>query len=172
MNMLKNACLALGVACGLLMAAPCDALAARTGIVDVNKVYAESKAGKAADAHLAKVQDVLQKGFAALEKRVEKAKKDERERELAAGRAVLERQMQIELAAARAVVNKHMLKFVDKWCGKDGVAMAKAQVLDYGSKLDITDRIIKDMNKEVVKFADLPVVSFKDEKKEGKKAKK
>ena len=158
MNMLKNACLALGVACGLLMAAPCDALAARTGIVDVNKVYAESKAGKAADAHL--------------EKRVEKAKKEERERELASGRAVLERQMQIELAAARAVVNKHMLKFVDKWCGKDGVAMAKAQVLDYGSKLDITDRIIKDMDKEVVKFAELPVVSFKDDKKEGKKAKK
>ena len=170
MNMLKNACLALGVACGLLMAAPCDALAARTGIVDVNKVYTDSKAGKEADAHLAKVQAVLQKGFADLEKRVEKAKKEERERELAAGRAVLERQMQIDLAAARAVVNQHMGKFVTKWCGKDGVVMAKAQVMDYGSKLDITDRIIKDMDKEKVKFADLPVVSFKGDKKD--KAKK
>ena len=171
MNMLKNACLALGVACGLLMAAPGDALAARTGIVDVNKVYAESKAGKAADAHLAKVQAVLQKGFTDLEKRMEKAKKDERERELASGRAVLERQMQIELAAARAVVDKHMLKFVDKWCGKDGVVMARAQVLDYGSKLDITDRIIKDMDKEKVTFAELPVVSFKDDKKAEKSKK-
>ena len=54
MNMLKHVCLALGVACGLLMAAPGDALAARTGIVDVNRVYTESKAGKAADAHLDK----------------------------------------------------------------------------------------------------------------------
>ena len=163
--MLKNTLLALGVTCGLLAAAPADALAARTGVVDVNKVYAESKAGKAADAHLAKVQAVLQNGFAELEKRMEKAKKEERERELAAGRAVLERQLQIELAAARAVVNQHMLKAVTKWRGKDGVVLAKAQVLDYGPKLDITARIIKDMDKENVKFAALPVVSFKDDKK-------
>lgn len=165
MNMLKKAFLCLAVSCGLLMAAPAESLAARTGIVDVNKVYSDSKAGKAADEHLAKVQAVLQKGFADLEKRMEKAGKEERERELAAGRMVLERQMQIELAAARAVVNKLMLKVVDKWCGKDGVVMARAQVLDFGSKLDITARIIKDMDKEKVKFADLPVVSFKGDKK-------
>ena len=69
------------------------------------------------------------------------------------------------LQAARAVLNKLMLKVVDKWCGKDGVVMARAQVLDFGSKLDITARIIKDMDKEKVKFADLPVVSFKSDKK-------
>ena len=42
--------------------------------------------------------------------------------------------------------------------------------MDYGSKLDITDRIIKDMDKEKVKFSELPVVTFKDDKKgKGKK---
>ena len=163
--------LILALAVCTLLAAPAEALAARTGVVDVEKVLTDSAAAKAANEHLAKVQAVLQKGFADLEKRVAKAKKDERERELEAGRRVLERQMQIELAAARAVVERHMLKAVDKWCGKDGVAVARAQVLDYGSKLDITARIIKDMNKEKVTFPALPVVSFKDkeEEKSGKK---
>ena len=95
--------LILALAACTLLAAPAEALAARTGVVDVEKVLTDSSAAKAANEHLAKVQAVLQKGFADLEKRVAKAKKDERERELEAGRRVLERQMQIELAAARAV---------------------------------------------------------------------
>lgn len=165
--MLKRLMLAL-VAC-VLLAAPSDALAVRTGIVDVDKVYTESDAAKAANEHIAKVQAVLQKGFSDLEKRVEKNKKEERERELVAGRRVLERQMQIEIQAARNVVYKHMIEAIQKWRkSKGGVVLAKAQVLDYSPMYDITDTIIKSMNKDKdVKFGDLPVVSFKEKK--GKK---
>ena len=93
----------------VLLAAPAEALATRTGIVDVEKVLNDSAAAKAANEHLAKVQAVLQKGFNDLEKRMEKASQEERERELEAGRRVLERQMQIELQAARSVVSQHIL---------------------------------------------------------------
>ena len=153
----------------VLLAAPAEALATRTGIVDVEKVLNDSAAAKAANEHLAKVQAVLQKGFNDLEKRMEKAKKEERDRELEAGRRVLERQMQIELQAARAVVSQHMLEAVKEWRkSKGGVVFAKAQVLDYSPKLDITETVIKSMDKKPVKFNALPVVSFKD-KEEGKK---
>ena len=170
--MLKHMLFAL-LAC-VLLAAPAEALAVRTGIVDVEKVLSDSAAAKAANEHLAKVQAVLQKGFNDLEKRMEKAKKDERERELEAGRRVLERQMQIELQAAHAVVSKHMLEAVQEWRkSKGGVVLAKAQVLDYSPKLDITTEVIKGMDKKPVQFNALPVVSFKDKdadkKKGGKK---
>ena len=166
--MLKHMLFAL-LAC-VLLAAPAEALADRTGIVDVEKVLNESAAAKAANEHLAKVQAVLQKGFNDLEKRMEKAKKEERDRELEAGRRVLERQMQIELQAARAVVNQHMLEAVQEWRkSKGGVVLAKAQVLDYSPKLDITTEVIKGMDKKPVQFNALPVVSFKDKEADKKK---
>ena len=161
--------LALLVAC-VLLAAPAQALAVRTGIVDVEKVMNASAAAKAANEHLAKVQAILQKGFSDLEKRVENAKKEERERELEAGRRVLERQMQIELQAARAVVSQHMLESVREWRKtKGGVVLAKAQVLDYSPKFDITDTVIASMDKTPVQFNALPVVSFKDKEAEKEK---
>ena len=159
--MLKHMLFAL-LAC-VLLAAPAEALAVRTGIVDVEKVLSDSAAAKAANEHLAKVQAVLQKGFNDLEKRMEKAKKEERDRELEAGRRVLERQMQIELQAARAVVSQHMLEAVKEWRkSKGGVVLAKSQVLDYSPKFDITELVITNMDKTPVTFNALPVVSFKD----------
>ena len=161
---------AMLVLCGLLLSAPSEASAARTGVVDVNKVYTESKAAKEADAHLAKVRAVLQQGLVDLEKRMAKAPKEERERELAAGGRVLERQMQIEIQAARQVVHEAMMEAVRKWRKSKGdVVLARQQVLDYAPKLDITDTVISSMNKKKVKFSALPVVSFKDDKKSEKK---
>jgi hypothetical protein len=101
------------------------------------------------------------------------ATKEERERELEAGRRVLERQLQIELQAARAVVNKHMLEAVQEWRkSKGGVVLAKAQVLDYSPKFDITDTVIKSMDKTPVQFNALPVVSFKDKEENKEKSRK
>ena len=155
----------------VLLAAPAEALATRTGIVDVEKVLNDSAAAKAANEHLAKVQAVLQKGFSDLEKRMEKVKVEERERELEAGRRVLERQMQIELQAARAVVSQHMLEAVKEWRkSKGGVVLAKAQVLDYSPKFDITELVITNMDKTPVKFNALPVVSFKDKEESKEKS--
>ena len=68
--MLKHMLFAL-LAC-VLLAAPAEALAVRTGIVDVEKVLSDSAAAKAANEHLAKVQAVLQKGYADLEKHTPK----------------------------------------------------------------------------------------------------
>lgn len=172
MKLMKFLSVAL-VLFGFLLSAPAGALAARTGIVDVNKVYTDSKAAKEADVHLAKVSAVLQRGMLELEKRMEKAPKEEREREIAAGARVLERQMQIEVQAARQVVHEAMMEAVREWRkAKGGVVLARQQVLDYSPKLDITDTVIASMNKKTVKFGDLPVVSFKDDKKADKKSEK
>lgn len=167
MTMLKYLSLAF-VLCAFLAGAS-TASATPLYVVDVAKVYSESETAKKADAHLAKVQAVLQKGFTDLEKRVEKAAKEERERELAAGRAVLERQMQIELQAAREAVHAVMLEAVKEWRKKKGGAvMAKQQLLDFSPKMEITGTIIKAMDKKTPKFRALPVVSFKDGGKKGK----
>ncbi len=167
MNMLRYLSLAF-VLCALLAGAS-TASAAELYVVDVAKVYSESVAAKKADDHLAEVQAVLQKGFSDLEKRVEKEKKEERERELAAGRAVLERQMQIEIQAAREAVHAVMLEAVKEWRKKKGGAViAKQQLLDCSPKMEITAAIIKAMDKKTPKFRALPVVSFKDSGKSGK----
>lgn len=148
------------------------AAATKISVVDVNKVYAESSAAKEADQHVAEVRKVLQKGLADLEKRLAQNKdvsKEARERDLVNGHRVLERQMQIEIQAARNAVNAVMMECIKEWRKKNGgVVMAKSQVLDYSSKMDITDTVIKTMNKKKAKFADMPVVKFNENKK-GKK---
>lgn len=178
MNMMKK----LACALALCVALPCGASAAELAVLDVAKVYTESKAAKAADKHLADVRAVLQKGMADLEKSLENRKltKQERENELAAGLRVLERQMQIEMQAARAVVHEMMVDAVKNWRKKKSAAViAKQQLIDFNPKLDITDTVIKSMNAKQPKFGDMPVVKIndpqpdkKDEKKDAKPAKK
>lgn len=158
----------LACALALCMALPCGARAADIAVLDVARVYAESKAAQEADVHVNKVRAVLQQGMADLEKNLDarKLSKKEREAELASGLRVLERQMQLEIQAARGVVNEMMTKAVKDWRKKKNVAvLARQQVIDYSPKLDITDSIIKSMNTQKPKFGDMPVVKISNPKK-------
>ena len=167
MRMLKNLVCALALCAAL----PCASLAADIAVVDVARVYAESKAAKEADAHVNKVRAVLQQGMADLEKNLDarKLSKKEREAELGSGLRVLEQQMQLEIQAARNVVHEMMTAAVKDWRKKKSVAvLARQQLIDYSPKLDITDSIIKSMNAKKPKFGAMPVVKISDGKGEKK----
>ena len=168
MNMLKKLVCALALCAAL----PCGAQAADIAVVDVARVYAESKAAQEADAHVNKVRAVLQQGMASLEKNLDERKlsQKEREAELNAGLRVLERQMQLEIQAARKVVHDMMTAAVQDWRGKKKsvAVLARQQLIDYSPKLDITDSIIKGMNAKTPQFGAMPVVKINDAKAEKK----
>ena len=72
---------ALACALALCAALPCGAQAADIAVVDVARVYAESKAAQEADTHVNKVRAVLQQGMASLEKNLDERKLSQKERE-------------------------------------------------------------------------------------------
>jgi len=161
--------IASAVFCASIVLMGGTAEAVKISVVDVNKVYTESSAAKDADKHVAEVRKVLQKGLNDLEKRLAQNKNvtaEARERDLVNGHRVLERQMKIEIQAARNVVRTIMVDCIKEWRKKNGgVVMAKSQLLDYSPKMDITDTVIKAMNKKKAKFANMPVVKFNESKK-------
>ena len=128
MNMLKK----LACALALCAALPCASLAADIAVVDVARVYAESKAAQEADAHVNKVRAVLQQGMADLEKNLDarKLSKKEREAELASGLRVLERQMQLEIQAARISLDVNTYLYYDMKTYDKFFASHRNEVLD------------------------------------------
>ena len=132
--------------------------------VDVQKVLTDSRAARAAreaNAHLAKVQDILQRGLAAYQEELKKSPEQQREQELRQGLALLQRQLVIEQAAAREVVQKHMMAQIAAWKGdKPKVAVIAKQNLLAAPAADITADIITLMDAGTVKFAALPKVTI------------
>ena len=129
--------------------------------VDVQKVLTDSKAAKAANEHLAQVQDILQRGLAAYQEELKKSPEQQREQELRQGLALLQRQLVIEQAAAREVVQKHMMTQIVAWkADKPKVAVIAKQNLLAAPASDITADIITRMDAGTVKFAALPKVTI------------
>ena len=129
--------------------------------VDVQKVLTDSKAAKAANEHLAKVQAILQKGLEAYQEELKKSPEDKRQQELRQGLALLQRQLVIEQGAAREVVRKHMQAQIDAWkADKPKVAVMAKQNLLAAPSADITIDIIARMDAGSVKFAALPKVTI------------
>ena len=126
--------------------------------VDVQKVLSGSKE---ANAHLAEVQDILQRGLAAYQEELKKSPEQQREQELRQGLALLQRQLVIEQAAAREVVQKHMMTQIVAWkADKPKVAVIAKQNLLAAPASDITADIITRMDAGTVKFAALPKVTI------------
>ena len=129
--------------------------------IDVQKVLTDSKAAKEANAHLAQVQDILQRGLAAYQEELKKSPEQQREQELRQGLALLQRQLVIEQAAAREVVQKHMMAQINAWkADKPKVAVIARQNLLAAPATDITADIITLMDAGTVKFAALPKVTI------------
>lgn len=131
--------------------------------VDVEKILTDSKAAKEANDHLAKVQEILQRGLDAYQEELRKSPEENRQKELNQGLALLRRQLAIEQAAARKVVQDHMQAQVVAW-QKDNpkaTVIARQNLLAAPAESDITSVIITRMDAGSVKFADLPVVSIR-----------
>ncbi len=130
--------------------------------VDVDRILTESNAAKDANAHLAKVQQVLQEGMKSLETELQKKPAPTIQQNLQQGAAVLNNKLMQEQAAARDVVLKHMTTQIEAWKANkpDAFVFARNVLLASPESANITADIITRMNGTSVTFAELPKVTI------------
>ena len=142
------------------------ALAEGFAVVDVERIFRESVPGKAGEAHLGQARGILQKGLDEL-RNLYKGKEDTAEAKTALreGQAALERQFAADRLAVRQVLAAHLENVVRVWfaanaqrSGTRAVIPASA-LFAYSPTLDITDAIMREMNKETPAFPPLPTVT-------------
>ncbi len=133
-----------------------------TFYVDVDRILTESNAAKDANAHLAKVQQVLQEGMKNLETELQKQPAPTIQQDLQQGAAVLNNKLMQEQAAARDVVLKHMMTQIEAWKANkpNAFVFARSVLLSAPEAANITADIITRMNGTSVTFADLPKVTI------------
>ena len=147
-----------------------------TFYVDVDRILTESNAAKDANAHLTKVQQVLQEGMKSLESELQKQPAPTIQQDLQQGAAVLNNKLMQEQAAARDVVLKHMMTQIEAWKANksDAYVFARSVLLSAPESANITADIITRMNGTSVTFAELPKVTIQkpgDAAKDAKDAK-
>jgi Skp family chaperone for outer membrane proteins len=135
-------------------------------VVDVDRIFQNSTPGRAGEAHLRQVQEVLQKGLDELQELY--AGRENTPEAMAAireGHAALERQFAAERLAVRQVLNTHLENAVRAWfeenakkTGTRAVAPSNA-FFAYSPDLDVTNDILREMNKERPVFPALPTVT-------------
>ena len=156
------------VCTALLILMLCNGIAwaDRLAVVDVERIFRESTPGKAGEAHLEKVRDVLQKGmdeFIALYRGREET--EEAQVALREVAATLERQFAAERMGVRQVLTVHLEEIVRTWFVANTQrtaprAVAPANIFfAFNPDMDITDIIMREMNKVKPTFSDLPTVT-------------
>lgn len=167
--------LALLLTAGLAMGT-LSANAADIAVVDTAKILSDSKPGKAGEAHLQKVQTVLQKGLDDLQKIYKgKEKSAEAQNAIREGYVALERQMGAERQAVLQVLAGALEKAIKDWRNdnkKYDIVMSRQNLLDSSASVDVTASVMKEMDKQKVEFPALPTVKVTpptEEKKEEKK---
>ncbi len=160
---MKKIFTALAVSACLFMTA-CNDQSQSTvvGVVDIERVMKESTPAESARKHLDEVRTTLQAGYKSLEKEWENAPASDRQKALADGLNVLNRQMAAEEAAANAVVHKLMLEETQAWVNKKKATfvVARQNLLTANPGIDITSEIISGMNGKQAQFAKLPTVQI------------
>lgn len=138
-------------------------------VVDTHILAEQSTPGRAAAAYLDKVQASLQKSLDELQA-VWKGREntDEGRAALAQGRAVLEQQLSLYRLAVGQEVNRVMAEAVKVWRGKNKktrVVLPAAGSLGFDPDVNITDEVLREMNRLTAKFPDLPQVTVHKPKK-------
>ena len=155
--------------CAVLIATALCCGAARTeglAVVDAERIFRESAPGKAGEAHLQQARDILQKGLEELRGHY-KGKEDTAEAvaALREGQAALERQFAAERLAVRKVLAATLENVIRVWFAvnvKSGAISAVAPAsafFAYSPALDVTDAIMREMDREKPAFHALPTVT-------------
>lgn len=161
MKKMVFALLALAASLSLCLGA---ARAADYAVVDVQKIFSESKPGKAGAAHMKKVQEVLQKGLddvAAQYKGRENT--PEGQRAIVEAQQVLNRQLALEQQAVNVALDKELRAAVAEWMKKNKkivMVMPKHLTLGNTGIVEFTTAVMNEMNKRTAKFPDLPKVTI------------
>ena len=157
------------ICCALLcVLAFCSGAAqgADLAVVDVERIFRESVPGKAGEAHLAQARDVLQKGFEEL-RGFYKGKEDTAEARVALreGQVALERQFAADRLAVRQMLTAYLENVVRVWFAANAQRLAISAVVPasalfaYSRALDVTEAVMREMDKEKPTFHALPTVT-------------
>ncbi len=139
-------------------------MAADYAVIDVQKIFNESKPGKAGIDHMKKVQEVLQKAMdEIIELNKGKENTPEGQRAIESARQLLNRQMAIEQQAVNAILEKELRAVSSDWLKKNTkymMVLPKQQVLGNAAGVDFSSAFMTEMNKRKVTFPDLPKVNI------------
>lgn len=146
----------------------CPAWAERLAVVDVERIYRESAPGRAGEAHLAQVRGILQKGLDEL-RALYKGREhtSEAEAALREGQAALERQLAAERLAVRRILAAHLENVIRVWFAVNAKASSisvvapASSLIVYSPALDVTEAVMREMDKENPSFHALPTVTVK-----------
>jgi Skp family chaperone for outer membrane proteins len=162
MTMARLCCavlLVLALFCG---AARAEGLA----VVDAERIFRESAPGRAGEAHLTQARDILQKGLDELRGHY-RGKEDTAEAiaALREGQAALERQFAAERLAVRKVLGATLENVIRVWFAVNAKSAAISAVAPasalfaYSPALDVTDAVLREMDREKPVFHALPSVT-------------
>ena len=137
-------------------------------VVDVERIFRESVPGKAGEAHLEQARVILQKGMDELSA-LYKGKENTAEAEsaLREGHAALERQFAADRLAVRQVLMMTLEKAAKAWFATNAKrlkisALAPSNAFfAYIPALDVTDAVMRNMDKETPVFHALPTVTIR-----------
>lgn len=145
-------------------------------VVDTNRILSESQPGKAGEAHLNKVRNVLQKGLDDLQKIYKgKEKTAEAQNAIRQGYMAVEQQLASERQAVLQILSKALDTAVQEWRKgnkKVQAVVSKQMLLDNDAEIDVTNAVMKEMDKQKPTFPPLPNVQLTPPKKEEVKGKK
>ncbi|MBO5492896.1 MAG: OmpH family outer membrane protein [Pyramidobacter sp.] len=137
-------------------------------VVDVARVFAQSKPADEARKHLTEVQGTLKAGLdEVVELYKDNVASPEAQNAIAQARNLLQQQMNVEQQAADAVVRNLLVEVTEEWRKEhDDVDMivARQQLVFCKPELDITGELIEKINEKTPKFPDLPKVSINKNK--------
>lgn len=138
------------------------AMATEVAVVDVDKIFTESKHAKAAAAHLTKVQSTLQQG---MDKLLAMHKNDTDKPEVQGivleAQQTLNTQLAIEAEKVDMIMSDLLTQAVKNWRkanSKYEVVMSSRLVLDFAGAVDVTAGVMKEFEKLTPKFPDMPTV--------------
>ena len=145
-----------------------EARAEGLAVIDVERIFRESAPGKAGEAHLQQARAILQKGMDEL-RLLYKGREDTAEAKTALreGQAALERQFAADRLAVRQVLMAHLENVVRVWFAANAKGSALRAVVPanalfaYSPALDVTDAVMREMDKEKPTFHALPTVTVK-----------
>ena len=137
-------------------------------VVDVERIFRESVPGKAGEAHLKQARDILQKGLDEL-RALYKGKEDTAEARgaLRDGHAALERQFAADRLTVRQTLSAHLENVIRVWFAVNAKSSAinaiapASAFFAYSPSLDVTDAVMREMDKEKPTFHALPSVTVK-----------
>ena len=153
----------------ILMMFSSTAQAERIAVVNVERIFRESAAGKAGEAHIRKVQDILQKGMNDLQAAYRgKENTPEGAASLREGRAALDRKLATERQAVLQVLTVSLEKAIKDWVSTPAAKQRSISVVApshafffHSPGLDVTDFIIPEMNRARPSFPPLPTVNVR-----------